>query len=233
MKRGARSLFVLIGIAVSAWQYGAALLANAQEGPSSQAVVIAPLSAQPSATPSALPPLPPSSQILEIPLPQTFAGCWSAQVDHADKMRSNHWFYPDFLVRWWPKKYKLCFRRVGSDEWSITYGSTELNPQTGIFSGWMQTAPSQVTAWAITDGGAGARITIKSTYDFAGTGFVKHETAHLKCHPTTGTAMYVEGAMESTGVNGNGIGPSGTWHAEFARTSTDDADAKVDSGTQR
>lgn len=89
MKRFALLVLSFLIIAAFDWLFVSALLANGAEVPSS------------------------SSQVLEIPLPQTFAGCWSGIVDRATL--SNQ-------ASWNPGRLRLCFKRLGLDRWIFTAG---------------------------------------------------------------------------------------------------------------
>ena len=75
-----------------------------------------PQSAPQSAT---LPPLPPGSQLLEIPIPETFRGCWETTVSQIDSHRKLSGWFP--FMWWMPKVYQVCFVRRGQTQWELTY----------------------------------------------------------------------------------------------------------------
>jgi hypothetical protein len=78
---------------------------------------------EPSSVPFVVPPS--GSQTLEIPLPETFHGCWNGTVEQTDSRKSFSW-RPIWLVPWKPKNYKFCFIRRGLNQWVLTYAETSL-----------------------------------------------------------------------------------------------------------
>jgi hypothetical protein len=128
MKRVALMLMLsFLIIAAFDWMFVAALLARGAElAPDSQAVTIPSLA--PTAAPTAAPDET-SSQVLTIPLPETFAGCWSGKVQRSD-------FIPPRHLSWWarhferppkPPEYKFCLIRLGVDRWQMTAADASLD----------------------------------------------------------------------------------------------------------
>lgn len=110
MKRFALLVLSFLIIAVFDWLFVSALLASGAESApvavaqSSQWDVpeVFPSPLSPQSTPSPAPDES-SSQMLEIPVPETFAGCWS---NHPERAMASH--------------YTLCFKRFGVSDWRVT-----------------------------------------------------------------------------------------------------------------
>ena len=213
MKRFSLLMLSFLIVAVFDWLFVSALLANGAEvAPDSQAVEIPAPMIQPASIPTVSASQESSSQVMEIPLPQSFGGCWRGDVRRVDSQRSNHWFLPNFMIKWWPKPYTLCFTRVGLDSWNIFYGKSKLDRQTGLWIRVVQSAPSTVESASVTLEGT-AHITIRSTYAARGRAF-KVETAALECRPDTGSTLHVVADVQSASLSGYPE-PSGTWHKDF------------------
>jgi hypothetical protein len=111
MKRVAVLVLTFLMVAIFDWRFIAT--ADTQTAPDSQAVAIPAPSASSTAAPDEI-----SSQVLEIPLPKTYAGCWSGNVDHARLSPASSWT---------PGRFRLCFARLGLDRWTFTGGEMVQN----------------------------------------------------------------------------------------------------------
>ncbi len=140
-----------------------------------------PASPPPSPTPVARPsiaPLPPQ-QVVTV-LPAVFRGCWQGQVPLLDS-----------IVRlpgarkvgyWTPKTYRLCYKRVGTGPFQLTFGETGVAPTEKITN-----ARGHVNALA-TDGRAWAKMRAQLHFDEyppgavgLGPTFAVDETTTLDC----------------------------------------------------
>ncbi|HVA81390.1 MAG TPA: hypothetical protein VNF29_10745 [Candidatus Binataceae bacterium] len=222
MNRVAILISSLLIIAPFHWISVAAVPANAAGvAPDYQAVTIpAPApSAHPSAAPTAASDET-STQVLTIPLPETFAGCWSGDVRHLDSRHSYKWWWPSWSLYWFDKTYTVCFNRRGLNEWNVGFASTAVDPtRDATLFQVTQTKPSRVLAIRMT-GPQSAAIDLTADIRF-GPG-IKTENTHLECSLGSARSMAVTGSMEEFRNGSEGM--SATWHAEFQPVAGGDAD---------
>jgi hypothetical protein len=211
MKRVALMLMLsFLIIAAFDWMFVAALLARGAElAPDSQAVTIPSLA--PTAAPTAAPDET-SSQVLTIPLPETFAGCWSGDVKKLDSRKSYIWWRPSWLSIWFDKTYTICFSKRGLNQWEIGYGAASVDPSRVA----MQMEPSHVLELGMS-GPQSAMIYLTAEIRFGSR--VETEETHLDCSIEDDGKMAVRARVDEF-PGGNSFASrdeemSGTWHAEF------------------
>ena len=59
-----------------------------------------------------------SDSTLELPLPQTFSGCWQGVVSHVDSMER---FRSNETIEWMPKKYRICYEKTAGGPFRPTF----------------------------------------------------------------------------------------------------------------
>src|SRR6202790_1687872 len=77
------------------------------------------------------PPLPPPPPPISVPmlapqpvLPPVFRGCWQGMVESVDSMDRAPGGHK--LGDWTPKRYRLCYKRVGDGPYQLTFGETDV-----------------------------------------------------------------------------------------------------------
>jgi hypothetical protein len=163
---------------------------------------------QPVARPS-IAPLPPQ-QITTV-LPAVFRGCWQGQVPFLDSIVRLPGAHK--VGYWTPKTYRLCYRRVGTGPFKLTFGETGIAPTEKITN-----ARGHVDALA-TDGRAWAKMRSKLHFDEyppgevgLGPTFAVDETTTLDCRIAAG------GMTVRADVYGTRDGEPwfrAEWHADF------------------
>ena len=67
-----------------------------------------------------------AQQVLEIPIPEMFLGCWRGDVDDLEWERRADWlgwFGLPTGSRWYYKRYRLCFTRIDGRHWQLSFGA--------------------------------------------------------------------------------------------------------------
>lgn len=154
------------------------------------------------------------SQVLEIPLPEKFRGCWVGQVAVLDSERQFSSRWP--AVKWSPKRYQVCFVERGLGLWQFTYGESHVDSEN---SNGFERAQS-VKFIRIEGSTAVLRATLVLGSRPSGK-YVTHEETTLRCELADGSGgMGVTGDMVAD-VDGEPWREA-TWHADFASDSTTD-----------
>ncbi len=170
-----------------------------------------PGASQPPAVPTPAP-LAPSFTVQSAPtLPPVFRGCWQGEVAVLDRLQRMPGAHK--VGYWTPKTYRLCYKRVGSGPFQLTFSQTGVVANEQIMN-----AHGHVDALA-TDGRAYAKMRSDLSFDeyhvdpaLRGTTFTVDEVAMLDCR-ITGDAMAV-----TANVNGTRDGEpwfKAKWHADF------------------
>ncbi len=156
------------------------------------------LSAPPATPPPTPAPIPPPAMLEQAPpkLPAVFRGCWQGEVgllDSIERLPGAH-----KLGYWTPKTYRLCYKRVGSGPFQLTFSETGVAPSSKIVN-----AHGRVDVLA-TDGRYYARLESHLQFDeydvrpvTAGETFHVEETALLDCRINNG-AMAVAASVDGT-----------------------------------
>jgi hypothetical protein len=155
---------------------------------------------RPSSIPTVAAPAEPSSQVLEIPLPETFAGCWSGDVSKLDSRQSYDWWRPSWFSHWFDKTYMVCFKKRGLNQWSVGFASTAVT----------QANPSRVVAIRMT-GSQSAAIDLTADIRFGSA--LKTENTRLECSLGAAQTMAVTGSIDEFRNGSEEM--SATWHADF------------------
>ena len=104
---------------------------------------------QPPAQPQPAPPPPPmnvapmTAQAAPA-LPAVFRGCWQGQVVQLDWIRSEPGAHK--IGFWTPKKYRLCYRRVGNQPFKLTFTEAGIEPNEKIINPTARWCRSRPTA---------------------------------------------------------------------------------------
>ena len=113
---------------------------QAQPQPVTPPVNVAPMTAQ--AAPS---------------LPSVFRGCWQGQVSELDWIRSEPGAHK--IGFWTPKNYRLCYKRVGNQPFTLTFTEAGVEPNEKIINARGQVVPIS------TDGRAYASMRSRLNFD--------------------------------------------------------------------
>ena len=113
-------------------------------------------------------------------LPSVFRGCWSGQVEELDWIRREPG--APKIGFWTPKTYRLCYKRVGDQPFTLTFTQTGIEPNDKIINPHGQVVPLS------TDGRAYAAMRSQLDFDeyktradgFSPT-FAVNETTKLDC----------------------------------------------------
>ena len=187
----------------------AADLIHSQGLPPSATASPAPLHGQSQTAGSSEPaPLPESSQLLEIPIPEVFRGCWESTVDRLDsRTMLSGWI---LFTYWMPKSYKMCFVSAGRDQWRLTYSSTYVD--VGLARA-IESQPQGVRVVRI----AGPDLLyLEAKLRLVQGSMVKDETSTIKLHVDSNDEMSAEAAVI---IDWNGAPwMSATWHTTFVQS---------------
>lgn len=187
--------------------------------PPSQQLQEIPQAATPAPTPQILrqplPPPPPSSMLKAQPvLPKEFRGCWQGQVSYLDSIARE--YGAPKVGPWTAKTYRICYKRVGSGPFELTFSQVGVVPNTKIVN------PTGEMVLISTDGRDAARMKANLHFDeyyvgrrFRGHTFAVDEETILDCTIENGGAMMVRGAV--FGRRDGAPWFRATWHAVFAR----------------
>jgi len=144
-------------------------------------------------------------------LPQVFRGCWQGEVVTVDELQRMPGAHK--VGYWTPKTYRLCYQRVGTGPFHLTFSETGVVPNDQI-----KNARGHVDALA-TDGRAHAKMRSDLHFEedhidpgLRGTRFAVDEVTMLDCKINRDTMAV------TAGVNGTRDGEpwfKARWHAEF------------------
>lgn len=162
------------------------------------------------AAPPALPVAPLTAQSTPV-LPEVFRGCWQGEVSNLDWIRREPGAHK--VGFWTPKTYRLCYKRVGTGPFKLTFTETGVAPSEKIINPHGQVVP------ITTDGRGFATMRARLHFDEYGAGrnpsastFAVDETTNLNCR-INGQQM-----MVSADVYGTRDGAPwfrARWRAEF------------------
>jgi hypothetical protein len=165
------------------------------------------------AQPQPTPVLPPSSASESQPvLPAVFRGCWEGRVDYVDSLQR----LPGApkLGFWTPKTYRLCYRRLGSGPFVLTFTEAGMEHNDRITN-----AEGRMTLLS-SDGRHYASMRSDLDFDeyrthpsyFGSNTFVVHEVAALDC-TVEPDGMHVNGVV--TGWRDGAPWFRARWHSVF------------------
>jgi len=168
----------------------------------------------PQMPPPPLPPPPPPASMLPTQpiLPAIFRGCWDGRVEFLDSIEGMPGA-PRVGV-WTPKTYRICYQRIGSGPFELTFSQVGVDPNMKIVN------PAGRMDLISTDGRDAARMRAQLHFDEfylhrRGQTFAVDEETILDCAIQVGGAMLVRGQ-----VFGRRDGVPwfrATWHAVFSR----------------
>ena len=162
------------------------------------------------ATPSAQPPIAPGSQLLEIPVPEVFRGCWQGTVTTLDsRTRLSSWLP---LSVWLPKSYKMCFVKRGADRWQLTYSSSRADTGSLPVVQWAQAL--RVIRIAGPD-----LLYVEAKLRLIDGSIIKDETSTIRLRIEAGGTMHAEAAViiDWDGSPWMAV----TWHTVFDQVPSD------------
>jgi hypothetical protein len=136
------------------------------------------------AEPQPVPPPPPAAvnvaPMTAQALPAVFRGCWQGEVNELDWIRSEPGAHK--VGFWTPKTYRLCYKRVGDQPFSLTFTETGVAPNDKILN------PRGNVVPIMTDGRAYAAMRSRLNFDEYKTladgmspTFAVDETTNLDC----------------------------------------------------
>jgi hypothetical protein len=170
----------------------------------------------PPAPPPALPAPPPINIPLMAPqpvLPPVFRGCWQGSVEGVDSMERAPGGHK--LGYWTPKVYRLCYKRVGSGPYQLTFGQTDV-----VASEKIKFSKGRVDIKE-TDGRSFARMRAflhfdeyRSGMNFGGSTFAVDEVTMLECK-IDGDQMHVSAEMDGRREDEPWF--RARWHTTFTR----------------
>ena len=166
-------------------------------------------------TPPPAPRPPPSSTLNAQPiLPAIFRGCWDGRVEYLDSIERVQGA-PKLGV-WTPKTYRICYQRIGSGPFELTFSQVGIDPASKIIN------PSGRMDLISTDGRDAARTRALLHFDeyyahrhFGGQTFAVDEEAILDCNIQGNGAMTVRGQV--LGRRDGSPWFRANWHAVFSR----------------
>ena len=151
------------------------------------------------------------NQVLEIPIPEQFKGCWVGEVVGLDSNRALS-FWPPVLL-WQPKTYELCFTKRGLDMWQFDYAETNVKDRSDKY--FTQVGPVRIHSPTV-DGNM-VRLHFSAAYQTGGGSFsaALDELSDLKCALAENQILRVDADVI---VNRNDRPwREVTWHADFAQ----------------
>ena len=147
-------------------------------------------------------------------LPAVFRGCWDGRVQYLDSI--ERMYGAPNVGPWTPKTYRICYRRVGSGPFELTFSQVGVDPSTKIIN------PTGRMDLISTDGRYAARMRAQLHFDeyyagrrFGGRTFAVDEETILGCMVQRGGAMLVRGSVFGRREGSPWFRAS--WHAVFAR----------------
>ena len=134
----------------------------------------------PQARPNAAPNTAPLTSQASPALPATFRGCWQGQVNQVDWIRREPGGHK--IGYWTPKTYRLCYKRVGTRPFTLTFTAPGVEANEKIIN------PRGHVVPVSTDGRAYAAMRAQLHFDEYSSGwnpaaqtFAVDETTHLNC----------------------------------------------------
>ena len=113
-------------------------------------------------------------------LPSVFRGCWQGEVEQLDWIRKEPGAHK--IGFWTPKTYRLCYKRIGNQPFTLTFTETGVEASDRIINPRGNVVPVR------TDGRAYASMLAQLHFDEYGNGrdsfaptFAVDETTHLDC----------------------------------------------------
>jgi hypothetical protein len=129
-------------------------------------------------------------------LPEVFSGCWQGLVSNVDSIRKEPGGHK--VGYWTPKTYRLCYKRVGSAPFKLTFTETGVAPNDQLFNVHGGVVPLS------TDGRAFATLRATLHFDEYSVGrdataptFSVDEVTHLDCK-IDGELMTVSAEVHGT-----------------------------------
>jgi hypothetical protein len=176
---------------------------------------ITPTPAPPPPAPQLPPPPPPPSTLNSQPmLPAIFRGCWDGRVEFLDSIEQVYGA-PKAGV-WTPKTYRICYQRIGSGPFELTFSQVGVDPNSKIVN------PTGRMDLVSTDSRDAARMRALLHFDeyyvhrhVGGQTFAVDEEAILDCDIRSNGAMVVRGQV--FGRRDGSPWFRASWHAVFSR----------------
>jgi len=163
------------------------------------------------------PPQPPPASMLHAQpiLPAVFRGCWDGRVEFLDSIERG--FGAPKAGVWTPKTYRICYQRIGSGPFELTFSQVGVDPSTKIIN------PTGRMDLISTDGRDAARMRALLHFDEyyvhrqfgGGQTFAVDEEAILDCDIQSNGAMVVHGQV--FGRRDGSPWFRASWHAVFSR----------------
>jgi hypothetical protein len=147
-------------------------------------------------------------------LPAVFRGCWDGRVEFLDSI-ARMYGAPKVGV-WTAKTYRICYRRVGSGPFELTFSQAGMDPHSKVIN------PTGTMDLISTDGRNAARMRSQLHFDefyahrhFGGQTFAVDEETILDCAIQGNGAMMVRGQV--FGRRDGSPWFRANWHAVFSR----------------
>ncbi len=147
-------------------------------------------------------------------LPAVFRGCWDGRVEYLDSIERAYGA-PNVGV-WTPKTYRICYQRVGSGPFELTFSQVGMDPHSKVIN------PTGRMDLISTDGRDAARMRALLHFDeyylhrhFGHQTFAVDEEAVLDCTIQGNGAMIVRGQV--FGRRDGSPWFHASWHAVFSR----------------
>jgi hypothetical protein len=149
------------------------------------------------------------NQVLEIPLPEKFLGCWQG-VAVLDSQRQLSGRWP--AVSWSPKNYRVCFVEHGLGTWQFTYGENHVDAEKG------NGVEREESVQFVRIEGSTAVLRAQLVLGSRPTGkYTTIENTTLRCELADGPGASLRvGGDVVADVDGQPW-RAATWHADFAR----------------
>jgi hypothetical protein len=147
-------------------------------------------------------------------LPAVFRGCWDGRVEFLDSIERA--FGAPKAGVWTPKTYRICYQRIGSGPFELTFSQVGVDPNTKIIN------PTGRMDLVSTDGRDAARMRALLHFDeyyaqrhLGSQTFAVDEEAILDCDIQSNGAMVMRGQV--FGRRDGSPWFRASWHAVFSR----------------
>ena len=147
-------------------------------------------------------------------LPAVFRGCWDGRVEYLDSIERA--YGAPNVGAWTPKSYRICYQRVGSGPFELTFSQVGMDPHSKVIN------PTGRMDLISTDGRDAARMRALLHFDeyylhrhFGHQTFAVDEEAILDCNVQSNGAMLVRGQV--FGRRDGSPWFRASWHAVFSR----------------
>jgi hypothetical protein len=149
------------------------------------------------------------NQVLEIPLPERFRGCWrGVAVLDSQQQISDRWPAVTFS----PKDYKLCFVERGLGEWEFTYGESHIDAMNN------NGVEREESVEFLRIEGSAAVLQATLVLGSRPTGkYTTIENTTLRCELATGPGALMRVAGDVVADVDGEPWRTATWHADFTR----------------